>query len=145
MSRELRVGWREWATLPDLDVGHVKAKVDTGAKTSAIHAYDISIEGDRVRFLVHPIQDDDEHVIEATAPLVEVREIKSSNGETEQRPVVSTTLRIGDHEVEIELTLTDRDEMGFRMLLGREALRAARCVVDPARSFLLGGTKRRPA
>ncbi len=134
------VGWREWVSLPLLGVAHVKVKVDTGARSSSLHAYDVhevQVRGKPwVVFKVHPLQRDDTFVIEGRAPLLERRHITSSNGKRELRPVIRTDLRIGAHEViDIELTLTRRDEMGFRMLLGREALRG-RFVVDPGRSYL---------
>lgn len=135
------VGWREWVRLPDLGVDAVKAKVDTGARTSAIHAWDVRVADDVVHFVLHPHQDDDESTITATAPLVDQREVRSSNGEVELRPVVRTTVTVGEAEATIELTLTSRDEMGFRMLLGREALRALGALVDPAASFVHGGTR----
>lgn len=134
------IGWREWLALPDLGVDAIKAKVDTGARTSALHAFDTEIEvrdGDRwVRFCVHPIQCDDDHVIETRARLVEERSVRSSNGRMEDRPVIATTVELAGVRWTIELTLTRRDEMGFRMLLGREALRG-RFVVDPQRSYIV--------
>ncbi len=134
------VGWREWVSLPQLGVTHVKVKVDTGARSSSLHAYDVREVQVRGRpwvvFKVHPLQRDDTFVIEAKAPLLERRHVTSSNGKRELRPVIRADLRIGELEViDIELTLTRRDEMGFRMLLGREALRG-RFVVDPGRSYL---------
>lgn len=148
MSDRSLVGWREWLGLPDL-LGdeQVKAKVDTGARTSAIHAWDVrSEERDGrtwVRFLLHPRQRDDDHVVEAAAPLVEEREVRSSNGGLEVRPVIETTLAIGEHRHRIELTLAKRDQMGFRMLLGRTGM-ASRVLVDPGASYLLGGDRHRP-
>lgn len=142
------IGWREWVHLPDLlDVGWVKAKVDTGARTSAIHAWDVTeVERDGhtwVRFSLHPRQHDDTHVVETEARLLEEREVRSSNGEVELRPVVETTLALGGLRYPIELTLTKRDQMGFRMLLGRSGM-AEHLLVDPGESYLLGGNRRRP-
>jgi hypothetical protein len=141
------VGWREWVGLPDLGVVAIKAKVDTGATSSSLHAWDIEpVDRDGVavvRFCIHPIQDDDDHVVATEAPLVEHREVRSSNGEVELRPVIRTTLVVRGQPAEVELTLSRRDEMGFRMLLGRSALRR-RFVVDPGRSFLGGGTRFSP-
>lgn len=125
--------------LPDLGVAAIKAKVDTGARTSALHAFDTRIEErDRrwVRFWVHPIQCDDDLVVEAAAPLVDQRVVRSSNGQLEDRPVIVTTTELAGQRLSIELTLTRRDEMGFRMLLGREAVRE-RFVVDPGRSYMV--------
>jgi hypothetical protein len=120
----------------------VKAKVDTGAKSSSLHAWDIAVDETRgvVSFNLHPLQDDESVVIAATAPLVEHREVRSSNGEVEMRPVIRTSALVLGHELQIELSLTSRDEMGFRMLLGRSAVRR-RFVVDPGRSFVGGGDR----
>ncbi len=144
------VGWREWVRLPDLladPADAVKAKIDTGARTSAIHAWDLvhfTRDGEPwLRFSLHPRQRDDTHIVVAEARLVEEREVRSSNGEAETRVVVETTLAIGDHPAfPIELTLTNRDQMGFRMLLGRTAM-AGRLLVDPGRSYVTGGNQRR--
>lgn len=142
------VGWREWVRLPELlDGAWVKAKVDTGARTSAIHAWDVRTEerdGETwVRFQLHPRQRDDTLVIDAAAPLLEQREIRSSNGDIEVRPVIETTVVIGGIARRVELTLTKRDQMGFRMLLGRTAM-ARGLLVDPGSSYLLGGDRRHP-
>jgi len=148
VTERLVVGWREWIHLPELlDGGWVKAKVDTGARTSAIHAWDVTPEQRDgrtwVRFQLHPLQHDDRHVVEAAAPLIEEREVRSSNGEVELRPVIETPISLGGRRHVIELTLTKRDQMGFRMLLGRTGL-ARRALVDPGRSYLLGGDRRSP-
>ena len=146
----LVLGWREWVRLPDLlpDPGDaVKAKIDTGARTSAIHAWDLEhLERDGwpwVRFSLHPRQRDDTHVVVAEAAVVEERDVRSSNGEVERRIVIQTDVQIAHHRLPIELTLTKRDQMGFRMLLGRTAL-AGRAVVDPGGSYLTG-RRRGPA
>jgi hypothetical protein len=139
------VGWREWVGLPDLGIQWVKAKVDTGARSSSLHAWDLDVDeaGGEVRFAVHPLQHDDQLTVPVRAPLVAMREVRSSNGDVERRPTIATVARIGEHAVPIELTLTNRDEMGFRMLLGRTALRR-RFVVDPGRSFRAGGDRHQP-
>ncbi len=144
------VGWREWVRLPDLmpeAEDAVKAKIDTGARTSAIHAWDLQhLERDGepwIRFSLHPRQHDDAHVVEAEARLVEERDVRSSNGDVERRIVVETTLAIGDDAFPIELTLTNRDQMGFRMLVGRTAMKG-HLLVDPGRSYLRGGNRHRP-
>ena len=133
------VGWREMVGLPDLGVGSVKAKVDTGARTSAIHATRIRFEvrGERtwVRFVIHPEQRGHGAVVEAHAPLLERRSVRSSNGVSQERPVIETILTLGDRSWPIELTLSGRSQMGFRMLLGRTALRR-QALVDPARSYV---------
>ena len=140
--RPLRhVGWREWAAFPDLGIARIKAKVDTGAKTSAIHAFDIDVEeraGERfVAFGVSPEQRRRVPQIRCIAPLVGPRLIRCSNGAVEDRYVVATRLRLGENSFVIELSLAARDEMGFRLLLGRDALRK-RFLIDPGASFLLG-------
>ena len=144
----LVLGWREWVLLPDLLDGEwVKAKVDTGARTSAIHAWNVDRERRDgvpwVRFQLHPRQHDDGHVVEASAPLLEEREVRSSNGEVELRPVIETEIVLGTGRHRLELTLTKRDQMGFRMLLGRSGL-ARRALVDPGVSYQLGGDRHRP-
>jgi len=137
------IGWREWLALPDLHVERIKAKVDTGARTSALHAEELEYvrrNGQTwVNFVVHPEQHSRKARVAATAPLLEEREVRSSNGREELRPVIETTVRLGALEWVIEVTLTRRDVMGFRMLLGRQAVRG-HGVVDPGRSFLNGKT-----
>lgn len=139
------IGWREWVALPDLGIPWVKAKVDTGARSSSLHAWDVRVDelAGEVRFAVHPFQHDDVLTVPVRAPLVGMREVRSSNGEVERRPAVVTSASVCGHAVPIELTLTNRDEMGFRMLLGRTALRR-RFLVDPGRSFVGGGTRHQP-
>lgn len=141
------IGWREWVSLPDLAIAHIKAKVDTGAKTSALHAFYIQpFERDGmpwVRFGVHPLQSTAEQVIECEAPVKDVRRVTDSGGHAEMRPVIETTLVLQGETRLIELTLTDRENMMFRMLLGRSALKR-RFVVDSGKSFLLGGNKSQP-
>ena len=135
------IGWREWTALPDLGVPAVKAKVDTGARTSALHAFRLRVidrDGEPwVRFEIHPSQRTARDSVEACCPVAAWRRVRSSNGEVENRPVISTTLQLGDQSWVAEVTLTNRDEMGFRMLLGRAAVRR-RFLVDPGRSFLAG-------
>jgi hypothetical protein len=137
VSGGLVIGWREWVILPDLGVT-VKAKVDTGARTSAIHVEDIAVRrGGMVAFTVLPVQDDDTVRVKASAPLLDVREIRSSSGEVQVRHVIKTWAKLHRRRWQIELTLASRDEMGFRMLLGRTAMRG-RFLVDPAASYLSG-------
>ena len=135
------LGWREWLALPALGVEAIKAKVDTGACTSALHACGIRVvrRGDRqwVRFQVNPIQRDTTVAVVAEAELLEYRRVRTSSGQQSLRPVIRTTVSLGERVWPIELTLVDRDAMGFRMLLGREAL-GGRFVVDPGRSFVGG-------
>ncbi|CDO61235.1 hypothetical protein sometimes fused to ribosomal protein S6 glutaminyl transferase [Candidatus Phaeomarinobacter ectocarpi] len=135
------IGWREWVGLGDLGVTQVKAKIDTGARTSAIHAFKIRPFTDggspHVSFLLHPAQRRRLPEIECVAAVHDQRHIRSSNGHQEERYVIKTTAQVGDHFWPIELTLTDRDQLGFRMLLGREAVRK-NFVIDPGRSFVGG-------
>ncbi len=128
--------------MPELGLPAIKAKIDTGAKTSALHAYDIkpfTEDGVRfVRFKIHPLQGDSKLVVACVAPLIDLRAVTSSNGEREKRYVIKTPIEFGAKKILAEITLTSRHNMAFRMLLGREALRKAKFVVDPAKSFLLG-------
>ncbi|MBM6404640.1 ATP-dependent zinc protease [Phycicoccus sp. CSK15P-2] len=134
-------GWREWVSLPGADVPWVKAKLDTGARSSAIHAFDLAEEtrdGDRwVRFSVHPWQRSDDDAVVLERPVLDVREVRSSSGHAEERLVVELEVSLVGQVVTAEVTLANRDEMGFRMLIGREALRQG-FAVDPARSYLGG-------
>ncbi len=132
------VGWREWVLLPEwLDIP-IKAKIDSGARTSSLHSFGTRRFSDRgaphVEFLLHPIQRHGQPEIACTAAIVDERWVRSSNGESEKRIVVETLARLGAVDWRIELTLADRDVMGFRMLLGREAIRR-RFLIDPGRSF----------
>ena len=133
-------GWREWVALPDLGIGAIKAKIDTGARSSSLHAYDMKRFRRRgvsmIRFKVHPIQREARTVVQAEAKLVDLRKVRSSTGVQTLRPVIVTPLELGGRSWEIEITLIRRDEMGFRMLLGRQALRG-HLLVDPGGSFLV--------
>ena len=135
------IGWREWIALPDLGVEWIKVKVDTGARSSSLHAIDVHrFEKDGapwVRFAVHPYQRNFDVTVRCEAPLVDERHVRSSVGHVQHRPVIETVVRSGERAWPIELTLTNRDAMGFRMLLGRQAVRH-RFVVDPGRSYLAG-------
>lgn len=141
ISMRPRMGWREWISLPDLGIELIKAKVDTGARSSSLHAFDIRVMrrrgGDLIRFKVHPIQRSNRKVVEAVARILDERRIRSSSGHASMRYVIETDVEIGGERWPIELTLTNRDEMGFRMLLGRQAIRR-RYVVDPGLSYLAG-------
>jgi hypothetical protein len=132
------IGWREWIGFPDWGVAHIKVKVDTGARTSSLHADDIQLYqlGDvtMVRFVVHPWQASSEDLVPVEMPVHSMREVRSSSGQAERRPVVVTTMKVAGRILKAELTLTNRDLMGFRMLLGREALRG-RFTINPGVSY----------
>ena len=132
------VGWREWVALPELGLVRIKAKFDTGARTSALHAWDqvvYEVDGAQwVRFQAHPVQNNDAHVVDCAAPLADCRWVTNSGGTRERRNVIRTPISIGGETWTIEITLTNRDEMGFRMLVGRQAMRG-RLIVDPMRSY----------
>ncbi len=135
------LGWREWVTFDSWSVPFVKAKVDTGARTSSLHAFGVeSFDRDGnewVRFEVHPWQRSEQDAVMVEAPLIDRRSIKSSTADVQNRPVVSASVLIAGVAADIEITLTNRDEMGFRMLLGREAIRE-QFLVHPGRSYLGG-------
>lgn len=135
------VGWREWVALPELGIARIKAKADTGARTSAIHAWNVTPhrvgDEDWVRFVIHPFQRSNRAEKACAARVVDRRWVVNPGGRKERRYVIETALRIGPLEWPIELTLTNRDELGFRMLLGRSAMRN-RLVVDPTRSYVIG-------
>jgi hypothetical protein len=138
----IRIGWREWVALPDLKVPGVKAKVDTGARTSALHTADYECFEDedglwQVRFQLHPIKNRSDCVIEGQARVLTFREVKDSGGHVENRPFIETRVQLGNFEWPIELSLTNREQMKFRMLLGRTAIRR-RFTVDAGRSYRLG-------
>ena len=135
------VGWREWLKLPDLGVAAIKAKIDTGARSSSLHATRVrlhEVNGEPwVRFSVHPIQRTSRPTVEVEVPVFEFRAVRSSSGQVARRPVIVTRVELLGQSWPIEVTLADRDQMGFRMLLGREAVRR-RFLVDSGRSFYGG-------
>jgi len=141
----LTLGWREWVGLPELGIAQIKAKVDTGARTSALHAFEVrpySEDGrDRVEFKLHPRQRDSETVVVCRADVTDQRTVSDSGGHKEQRYVIRSMLSLGAHSWPIEITLTARDDMMFRMLLGRTAMNG-HALVDPARSYVTGKKKR---
>ena len=140
------IGWREWLSLPELKIKNIKAKIDTGAKTSALHAFDIEIikKGKKkfVNFKIHPEQRNQKKVIKTQSELIEQRLVKNSGGKVTLRPVIITEIKLGPLKWNIEITLVNRDEMGFRMLLGRDAIKNF-LLVNPGKSFLIGKKKRR--
>lgn len=141
------LGWREWVGLPELGIRQIKAKIDTGARTSALHAFQIESFEEQgrpfVRFSMHPVQRDNDTVIECIAEAVDQRVVSDSGGHREKRWVICTDIVIGPHRWPAEFTLTSRDDMLFRMLLGRTAMKN-RARVDPARSYLVGKKRVKP-
>ena len=135
------IGWREWLSLPDLGIQAIKAKVDTGARTSALHTLGIEpFEKDgilRVKFRIHPLQRRKDIEIICAADVVDRRRVTSSDSQSEMRYVIRTSVVLGDLKWPIELTLTNRTSMRFRMLLGRAAV-SEKLLVDPAKSYLAG-------
>ncbi|WP_088329442.1 ATP-dependent zinc protease [Lacimicrobium sp. SS2-24] len=133
------LGWREWAALPDLGIENIKMKVDTGAKTSCLHAFKLEPfekAGQQwVRIHLHPHQNDNQTELVCEAPVLEQRTVRDSGGHEELRYVIETTLDIAGKQFTGELTLTNRDSMRFRMLLGRQAMEG-RFIVDPQKSYL---------
>ncbi len=138
MSEAFVLGWEEWVGLPDLDLPAIKAKVDTGARTSALHAFFVEPFGSpsrrMVRFGVHPIPGRNDVTVTCTAEVVDHREVTSSNGESEMRYVIRTPVKLGERTWPIELTLANRETMSYRMLIGRQAIQDD-MLVDPATSF----------
>ncbi|MEJ2759986.1 MAG: RimK/LysX family protein [Gammaproteobacteria bacterium] len=146
-NKQLAIGWREWAALPLLGIPAIKIKVDTGAKTSALHTYKMETFNrsgmDYIRFWIHPLQRRKDIEIACEAQVLDRRVVRDSGGHAEERYVISTPIRIGPHEWEIELTLTSREDMLFRMLLGRRAIVGGDFLVDPKASYLHGKRPRK--
>lgn len=145
LEQLLLIGWREWCHLPQLNIPAIKAKIDTGARTSALHAFDIQLhikKGKKiVHFSVYPIQGNTQTVVKCESPLVDERMITSSTGHREHRYIILTQVRLGNQIREVELSLSNRDPLLFRMLLGREAVKNL-AVIDTARSFCQGRIKK---
>jgi len=145
-KRKRAAGWREWVSLPSIGVGSIKAKLDTGARTSALHAFNIETYWSNgelwARFFVHPYQKNDAREIACDARIEDIRIVSNPGGRRQRRLVIRTDVRLGDETWPIDLSLTDRDEMGFRLLIGRTAMHG-NLIVDPDHSYLLGKRKRK--
>jgi len=141
MNKRIAIGWREWIALPALDLKAIKAKIDTGARTSALHAFEVQrIEKEQapwVRFLVHPLQHNNDIVHTCESPITDERHVSDSGGHKEKRIVITTVIQLGSIRKPIEVTLTNRDTMLFRFLLGRTAM-GRDFTIHPDRSYLLG-------
>ncbi len=140
------IGWKEWFSLDCIALPAIKGKIDTGAKTSALHAFNIETfyieDVEYVRFDIHPLQKNKRLVRSCISRVIDRRMVSDSSGKKEKRIVIKSDLKIGDHKIRIELTLTNRDNMSFRMLLGREAIKQAKMIVDISKSFVQGKLKR---
>jgi len=141
MTKDFEIGWEEWINLPSLNIPAIRVKVDTGAKTSVLHAKHIEIfkvkKKKHVRFEVSPLPEKPNLIISCSAPVIDKRKVTSSNGESENRYIIRTTLILGTKDWEADISLTDRESMQFRMLLGRSAL-DPEMIVHPTESLLLG-------
>ena len=139
LRRRKLIGWREWVSLPDLGIDAIKVKVDSGARTCALHATKIKYietrDGQTLVSFVIVSQISPRKTIRVRAPLVQQRKVKSSMGHASLRPVILTQIRLGGDTWPVEVTLVNRDPMGFRMLIGRRALRG-RFLIHPAKSFI---------
>ena len=146
VDRKIVVGWREWIALPQLCTGQIKAKLDTGAHTSTLHAWNIEPtlidKIPHVRFCTHSFEKGGKHAVECVMERNDRRWVKNSSGDADNREVILTLLTVANQSWPIEVTLTNRADMGFRFLLGREAMRG-RLIVDPSRSYIMGRDKSR--
>ena len=137
----ITVGWREWLQLPELSLPAIKAKIDTGARTSCLHAFSIEVytkdDNNWARFGIHPYQDNTETEVYCDAEIIDERTVTDSGGHKEKRYVISTNVLLDGQSWPIEITLTNRDNMRFRMLLGRTAMEK-KIIVNPEKSYVLG-------
>ncbi len=136
------LGWREWLAIPELGITRIKAKIDTGARSSCLHTCGLEIYKDaqghsRVRFAVHPLQHNSRLLVECDEPLISRRLVRDSGGHEEIRPFILASVVLGPHRWDVEFSLTHRDNMKFRMLLGRSAMKG-RFLVDPSLSYQMG-------
>ncbi len=144
--KKITIGWKEWFAFSDLGLPAIKAKIDTGAKTSSLHAFNIKTfmrDGkEYVKFQIHPLQKNQKITRICVAPIIDHRLVSDSGGKKEKRYVIESMLTIGEINLNIEITLSNRDTMAFRMLLGREAIKKANMMVDVSKSFLQGKIKK---
>ena len=144
----LHVGWKEWCALPELNVPLIKAKIDTGARTSSLHTLQLDPykknNKNYVRFIVDPLQNNPKIYKECHAEIIDFRHIKNSGGHIEERIVIHTPLRMGNQEWPIEITLTNRNSMRFRMLIGRQALKS-HLLINPSKAYILKKYSRKSA
>lgn len=145
-SKKIIIGWTEWFAFNDLGLPAIKAKIDTGAKTSSLHAFNIKPfmrDGrEYVKFQIHPLQKNQKITRICIAPIIDHRFVSDSSGKKEKRYVIESLLTIGEITLNIEITLSNRDTMAFRMLLGREAIKKSNMIVDVSKSFAQGKIKR---
>jgi len=145
-SQKKTIGWKEWFALDCLALPAIKGKIDTGAKTTSLHAFNIEnfyIEDvEYVRFEIHPLQKNKKLVRNCVARVIDRRMVSDSGGKKEKRFVIKSDLQIGDKKARIEITLANRDTMAFKMLLGREAIKQLNMLVDISKSFVMGKKKR---
>ncbi|HMQ11372.1 MAG TPA: RimK/LysX family protein [Oligoflexia bacterium] len=134
------IGWREWIALPDLKVRKIKAKIDSGARTSSLHAHKLKVlkknNEEYAQFYIYPQQDSSKEKVLCEEKILEYRKIKSSNGITEKRPIIQTYIKINEKLWLVDLSLSNRDEMGFRILLGRTSI-SKKFLIDVSKSFLM--------
>ena len=137
------IGWKEWIALPQLHLPFIKTKIDTGARTSSLHSFDIKVGTERgqkrVHFKVHPVQGRNDIVVSCSADVVDHRYVSDSGGHKEKRYVIITPIVLDGIRWEVELTLANRETMSFRMLLGRSAMK--NLIIEPSHSYLLGKPK----